>query len=150
MGVPESPDGGTTKESLREEIAQLGEQIWAAQHQPNHDRDFHRNLDLEEWTDRREHCIAVLRQWSSDDLIKEAIRWGVEVPDRPDWWTEYKSVGPSTINPQTMSYKWLNDVGLSMISKQVRDERFEYWKGWAQILVPILSLLVAIIAMLKR
>jgi hypothetical protein len=86
----------------------------------------------------------------SDDLVKEAIRWGVEVPDRLDWWTEYISVSPSTINPQSTNYKWLNDVGLSMISKQVKDAKLDYWQRWAQILVPILSLLVAIIALLKK
>ncbi len=39
-------------------------------------------MDLDVWRDRRDHCIAVFRQWISDDLVKEAIQWGVEVPDQ--------------------------------------------------------------------
>ena len=149
MGVP-IPLEGTTQESLRAEIRHLEEQIWEAEHHPNRDHEYALNMDLDEWRDRRDHCIAVFRQWISDDLVKEAVQWGVEVPDRTDWWTEYISVSPSTINPQSKEYRWLNDVGLSMISKHVRDARFEYWRGWAQILIPILSLIVAIIALLKK
>jgi hypothetical protein len=83
MGIP-APLEGTTKESLLAEIGKLTEQIWEAEHHPNRDCDFALNMDLDVWRDRREHCIAVLRQWYSDDLVKEAIGWGVEVPDRPD------------------------------------------------------------------
>jgi hypothetical protein len=32
----------------------------------------------------------------------------------------------------------------------VKDAKLDYWQRWAQILVPILSLLVAIIALLKK
>ena len=149
MGVPAGLEG-TTRESLRAEIRELERKIWEAEHTPNLDYDYVVNLELDEMRDRRDHCVAVYWQWFSDDLVKEAIRWGVDVPDRADWWTEYKSVSPSTIDPKTMEYKWLNDVGLSMISKQVTDAKLEYWKSVAQILTPILALIVAIIALLVK
>jgi hypothetical protein len=152
MGIP-PPLEGTTKESLRAKIRQLDQQIWDAEHSTGLDRNYALNLDLEEWRDERQHAIIVVWQWVSDDLVKEAIKWGVEVPDRADWWKEHIWESPSKINPHSIEYRWLNDVGLSMISKQVKDAKLEYWKGWSQILVPILSLLVsillAIIALLR-
>jgi hypothetical protein len=44
----------------------------------------------------------------------------------------------------------LNEIGKAVITKQIRTERLAYWKGWAEILIPVLSLIVAIIALLKK
>lgn len=147
MGVA-APLEGITKESLRAEIAQLNEKIWDAENRVNKDSEYHLTLELDEWISRRDHCAAVLKQWNSDKLIQEAIQWGVEIPDREDWWTEYISESPSRLHTQKL--EWLSPIGQTMVSKQIRDARFAYWKGWAEILIPILSLLVAIIAILKR
>jgi len=37
-----------------------------------------------------------------------------------------------------------------MVERRIKDARFAYWKRWADILVPILALVVAIIALLKK
>jgi hypothetical protein len=36
-----------------------------------------------------------------------------------------------------------------MIAKQVRAARFSYWKGWVDLLIPILALLIAALALFK-
>jgi hypothetical protein len=75
MGIP-PPLEGATKASLYAKIRELEQRIWDAEHQPDHDHDFALNLDLDVWRDERSHAIALFWQWTSDDLVKEAIRWG--------------------------------------------------------------------------
>jgi hypothetical protein len=43
----------------------------------------------------------------------------------------------------------LNEAGKAAITRLIRNEQFSYWKRWAEILIPVLSLIVAIIALMK-
>lgn len=43
---------------------------------------------------------------------------------------------------------FLTEKGYAKVNRQVSNARFVYWERWAGILIPILSLLVAIIALL--
>lgn len=43
----------------------------------------------------------------------------------------------------------LNRHQRQQLKKRIIDGRFVYWKGWADVVVPILSLVVAILALLR-
>jgi hypothetical protein len=137
-----------TPEAVQGEIDRLKRQITTAEGDPNFDRDLVLNLERDEAKEQIETYTALLKEYDSHLLIQEAVRWGIDVPHRPEWHTELKDTDPHTM-PKRRTMIWLNDTGRSVVSKQIRDARFAYWKGWAEILVPVLALLVAIIALLK-
>jgi hypothetical protein len=89
----------------------------------------------------------MLAQYDSRVIKKEAVKWGIDIPSRLDW--RDSEVNESDERGFTVETSWLNDIGRTMIGKQIRDARFAYWKGWAEILIPILSLIVAILALSK-
>jgi hypothetical protein len=77
-------------------------------------------------------------------LEREAERWGVEIPKSSEF---YDFAG--TTNPEA-PLRTLNEQGRARVSKQVRAARLAYWKTWIQLLVPILALIVAILALMKK
>jgi hypothetical protein len=98
---------------------------------------------------------ALERQYLSKLLIEEAESWGIEVPERNDWREiiVISGIGVDSTNTVDPTIEWpvtiLSVKGRTMITKQIREARLAYWKSWAEILIPILSLVVAIIALLK-
>jgi hypothetical protein len=101
--------------------------------------------------EKKRKLVNLIEQYDSRVLEKQAERFGIEIPVRPDWFsTEIKPANADTLDSRDTIDRWLNETGRTMITKQVRDARFAYWKGWAEILVPILALIVAIIALLKK
>jgi hypothetical protein len=98
---------------------------------------------------------ALLGQYDSHVLESDAERWGIEIPhneDKPDWYSEkIKNPDPDNLPGGTINLvgDYLNDRGRTMVGKQVRDAKFAYWKGWADLLVPILALAVAFLALFK-
>ena len=99
---------------------------------------------------------GLLGQLDSQLLEREAVTWGIDIPDssnKPDWYTaKTKNPYPDDLPGEMVMLvnDWLNEKGRTIVTKQIRDARFEYWRGWAQILIPILSLIVAILALLKK
>lgn len=99
---------------------------------------------------------ALLQQYfgvrDSYRIERAAERWGVDIPTRPDWYSteinknEYASI---IGGPDLYVSRWLNETGRSMLSRQIREARFIYWKGWADLLIPILALVVAALALFK-
>jgi hypothetical protein len=88
--------------------------------------------------------------YDSQALSKRAEKYGIEIPARPDWYSSaIKLPDPNRADEETVIDRWLNETGRTMISKQIRDERFAYWKKWADMLVPILALVVAALALFK-
>ena len=92
------------------------------------------------------------KEYDSSDLLQEAIKWGSR-GSKPEWRIEFIETDKYKIphSPyellQRTNMTWLNETGRSVLKKQIRDARFAYWKGWAEIVIPILALLVAIIAL---
>ncbi len=108
---------------------------------------------LESLEDERHKHLALLDEYESRYLIRKAQTWGIEVPYKREWYSvEVKNPDPDNMLGEkvTVFQDWLNDIGKAVVTKQIRDERFAYWRGWAGILIPILSLMIAIIALLKK
>ena len=105
----------------------------------------------------RNHA-KLIGQYESEALVRKAESWRIEVSPKPDWReTDYISkhglesydLSPDNterVHPVT----YLSEKGFTMITKQLREARFAYWKGWAELLIPILALIVAILALLKK
>ena len=91
--------------------------------------------------DEREAQLALLDEYESQYLIRKAQRWGIEVPYKKEWYIVKER------NDEPVY--WLNEVGKAVIIRQIRNEQFAHWRRWAEILIPILSLIVAIIALMK-
>jgi len=65
--------------------------------------------------------------------------------------TEIKLPDPDNVDAdEGVIDRWLNETDRTMVSKLIRAERFAYWKSWADMLVPILALIVAILALFKN
>jgi hypothetical protein len=59
---------------------------------------------------------------------------------------------PDPTDPDTRHYLTLdrlNDRGRAAVIGQIRDARLAYWKGWTDLLIPILALLIAVLALFK-
>lgn len=82
-----------------------------------------------------------LRHHEIKTIIFEAATWGIEPPKDRDWYL-VEDCETEIVTPD------LNDSAIAMLQHRIRDARLAYWKGWAEMLIPILSLLVAIIALL--
>lgn len=91
--------------------------------------------------EERQAQLALLDEYESHYLIRKAQRWGIEVPYKEEWYIVKER------NDEPVY--WLNEIGKAAITKQIRNEQLAYWKHWSEILIPILSLIVAIIALLK-
>lgn len=111
-----------------------------------------RDAKLAEWKRQRAELAGQLDRLESDYIIKKAQSWGIEVPRKQEWYVgHFKNPDPDNIPGETIAIEqeWLNDIGKAVITKQIRDARFAYWKGWVDLLIPILALVVALIALLK-
>jgi hypothetical protein len=109
-------------------------------------------INIEAFNEVRRKQTSLLDEYESRYLIRKAQRWGIEVPYKREWYsTEITNPDPDNMVGEkvTILQDWLNPIGKAVVTKQIRDERFAFWKGWAEILIPILSLTVAIVALLK-
>src|ERR1043165_840925 len=69
-------------------------------------------------------------------LIYKAAMWGIEPPKDRDWYVLETDSDVKIITPD------LNDSAIAMMKHRIRNARLTYWKGWAEMLIPILSLLI--------
>jgi hypothetical protein len=109
--------------------------------------------NLEDFKRRREEISDHLDIYESRYLIRKAESFGIEVPYKEEWHCfQIKDAEPGKVTGEVITRikEPLNNLGVAVITKQIRDVRFAYWKGWAEILIPILSLVLAILALLKR
>jgi len=99
----------------------------------------------------RARLQTLLGQYDSRKITRLAERWGIDIPNRPEWYsTEIKEVDPDEFDGRdTVIDRWLNEEGRTMISRQISEARFASWKRWVDLLVPILALLVALVAVFK-
>jgi len=106
---------------------------------------------------RRDTLKQLIARIDSRELERMAERYGIEIPFRPEWFTteifmpqciiEHEHDHDHDFDPTVE--RWLNETGRTMILRQIRETRFSYWKGWADLLIPILALLVAALALFK-
>lgn len=71
-------------------------------------------------------------------LIKKATEWGIVVPlaaDKPDWYV------------QTNANQYLTEEAKAILNRRIRKTRFASYKGYAELVTTILSLVVAILAL---
>ncbi|HKB66318.1 MAG TPA: hypothetical protein VKC61_10715 [Pyrinomonadaceae bacterium] len=85
----------------------------------------------------------LLRQWDTKILIHKAALWGIEGPRDEDWYVQETNAPIRILTP------YLNDSAVAILAHRIKVARFAYWKGWAEILITVLSLLVAILALLR-
>ena len=101
---------------------------------------------------RRAETQKLLEKYDSRVLEAKAEQYGIEIPTRPDWFaTEIIMFDFATVpeGADAITDRWLNETGRIMVSKQISEARFAYWKRWADMLVPILALVVAALALFK-
>ena len=92
--------------------------------------------ELSEFLFELEMADFELASLDEQRLLPIAERLGIDVPD--DSWKRIHGCGPTFLEFRTRAKLW----------KAVQDERFRYWSGWVQLLVPILSLIVAALAII--
>lgn len=79
----------------------------------------------------------------SMELEIEAGRLGIDIPtDKEGWWEDTGS--------EILKGQMLTEIGKEGVRKLIKEERFRVIKRWAEILIPILSLLVAILALTRK
>lgn len=82
-------------------------------------------------------------------IENKAAKWGIELPNKPEWYdSALIKLDPDGTSEEMC--RWLNQSGITMVSRQIKEARFAYWKQWVDLLVPILALLVAALALLKE
>lgn len=122
----------------------------ARQRAKDGEKNFHEQMELKE---NLGVATRRLEQFESNIVTDSAMKWGVEISNNPDWWDddrhvlEEEGVPPDMLD--SVSSRWLNVTGRAIIRKRIGDAKFERFKRVAEILIPILSLVVAILALLK-
>lgn len=101
----------------------------------------------EEVAQERARCSEALRECESKMLIEKATRWGIEVPDNKEW---YAVESGSRAQDFFIILPYLNQTGTAILRHRIRKARMAYWKGCAEILITVLSLIVAILALLLK
>lgn len=96
-----------------------------------------------ETAQERATVAEIIRECESKILIEKAARWGIEPPNDTDSHAQETNARLRIITP------YLNRAAQAILIHKIRSARFAYWKSWSEILIPILSLLVAILAILK-
>jgi hypothetical protein len=95
-----------------------------------------------EFLSERQQIQMELEVLEAKRLIKAASKYGLDgLPTQEIYNSNLKGVRPRPyFRPQPKA----------QLIKMISEARFNYWKRWTELLVPILSLLIAIIALLKK
>lgn len=137
-------DDWKKRRKLKKEIADI-DQLYAAEFRAAKTEDDYYPVksvyDIE-----TAEAISELRWMQTAKLIKRAKKYGVVPP--PHYLETGESPYWETNSHTQRSY--LNDDGAAKLTGDFKEARFTYWERLAKLLVPILSLLIAIIALLKR
>ena len=92
--------------------------------------------------------IEQLDWFESPHLIRTATRLGIELPlDRDGWWYSRTFDDPFDI---ARFENVLTATGRRGARKLIKEERFRLLKAWAELLVPILALVTAILALIRK
>jgi hypothetical protein len=84
-------------------------------------------------------------------LERKATALAIDIPDekqKPDWWRSGISVGAMVENKfYEVETKVLSPKGQRGARKLIKEEQFRITKRWSELLIPILSLIIAILAL---
>ena len=118
--------------SLRAELQRL-QKLYGPDLKQKKGEEFDRLLA--EYFGERDIVDAQLASIESDDLIRRAKRWSVDIP-----------AGAWERGPTGELY--LKDETRAAIGRAVKNERRTEVKWWVDILIPVLSLLIALVAVI--
>jgi hypothetical protein len=116
------------------------------------ERRLSRLIELRREQDTRQ---SLLLQFESDSLVDKAERrYGIAVPRTDGWWWDDSASG---LPPEDVS-QYLTHFGMVNARNLIRDKRRQNFEWWytkvilpaVQALVPILSLLIALVTVWKR
>jgi hypothetical protein len=97
-------------------------------------------------------CERRLAVFESNIVIRKAPKYGIDIPsarEKPESWVDdrdeqYEDGVPADMLP-LVSTQWLSFKGRAIVTSQIH----AYWKGWVELLITVLALVVAILALLK-
>jgi hypothetical protein len=69
-------------------------------------------------------------------LLEEANRFDVDVSMDDSWW-----------ETDSNSRKYLSELGKAKLEAVIREKRYSYWKRWTDLIIPIISTLIALLAL---
>lgn len=116
------------------------------------ERGIERLMELHREKHTRE---LLLLQFESNQLVRRAEDYyGIDIPRTASWWWDDSDSG---LPPENISH-YLTRFGMVNVRDLIRDKRrqnFEWWYtkvvlSTLQVLIPILSLLVALVSVWKR
>ncbi|MDQ3803085.1 MAG: hypothetical protein M3416_04435 [Acidobacteriota bacterium] len=77
----------------------------------------------------------------TERLIKEAVRLGIDFPEKPEWWRKADGKTFENFRPR------LNQYGRVAISKLIRDERRKNIEWWVKTITPLLGALISLLGL---
>lgn len=86
--------------------------------------------------------LRELSVYETRKMRQRADKWGIDLPpfDSDDDWEKHSWTGHLS----------LTQAATAKVNRKIGEAKLTYWERWAKILVPILSLLVAILALLVK
>ena len=138
-----------TNRELRKAVVQADSQL--RRRYESGERDTERLMELLREKQYRE---SQLSQFESNQLVNKAEQYGIEIPNTESWWSDDSASG---LPPEDVS-RYLTQLGRVNVRKLIRTERRQNFEWWftkvilptLQTLIPILSLLVALVTVWKR
>jgi hypothetical protein len=77
-------------------------------------------------------------------VLANAAKFGIHIPSPEESPKSWKK------KDRWMTSTYLTSQGRAAITRETSEARFAYWERWSKMLIPILSFLVAIIALLRK
>jgi len=103
----------------------------------------------EKWREMGDRKLE-LEALETDRLVRKARRHRVLIPkDKDWWWYDGENIQGTSLDDMWQS-PFLTERGKVGVEKLVSEARFSNIKRWSELLIPILSLLIALLALLKR
>lgn len=81
------------------------------------------------------------------NLQRRADGYCVQIPGEPSWWRELNVATITGIPTFDISISLLTEAGQRNVRKLIREERWRLIKLRVEVLIPVLSLIVAILAL---
>jgi len=93
--------------------------------------------DMDAYGDASKHLWNEAIYLTRQDLLEDATEAGIDIPDK----YFYEAT-------EGEEYRNLNDLGVNWLHRELRTYRMNRTKDWISILMPVLSLVVAILGLL--
>ena len=94
----------------------------------------------------------------TDELMREALKWGVDCPSGPGTWDDdMEDHGGTFEEIQDATNHWLREKGKVTVRRLIREAKQKYAEWWVKIIVSIvvaitglLGALIGVVAILKK